>query len=179
MSESNAEITLRNAGMIDTGESEWDELDASFSGAPPAVKFATIGDSVTGYVVKGYMRNATVFGGKPGEWKTRDDGSIVRDPVIELRTLEGDLVTLYVSSWRMRNALSQAFQQAGVRGPRSRGMLMVRYCADEPQQGGANPAKVYEAAYDAPSDSVPGPARLTEPESNVGRLAAGSGAPPF
>jgi hypothetical protein len=149
VSESNAELALRNAGMLaPTEEQQWEEIDRIFSGRPAAFKFATQGDSVTGIVTHAYSKQATVFG--TNEPKTFDDGSPILEPVIELSTEDGPR-SLYVSSWRMRNALQTAFQDAGVRGPRKGGRLMVQYYADEViGKPGASPAKVYQAAYDPP-----------------------------
>jgi hypothetical protein len=148
MSESAAELALRNAGMLaPTQEQEWEEIDRIFSGRPPAVKFATQGDSVTGTVTHMYKKQATVFG--TNEPKTYDDGSPILEAVLELSTEAGP-VSLYVSSWRMRQALQEAFQTAQVRGPRPGGQLFVQYYADEPGKPGATAAKVYRAAYDTP-----------------------------
>jgi hypothetical protein len=98
-----------------------------------------------------YTRQATVFG--TNELKTWDDGSPVLQVVIELATADG-LRSLYVSSWRMQNALQTAFQDAGVRGPRPGGTLTVTYYADEPGKPGTQPAKVYQAAYDPPQPNT-------------------------
>jgi len=139
--------------MLASEESSWDEIDSLFSGRPPAYRFANQGDQALGVVVRAYTQQARQFG--TNEPKTFDDGTPIREPVIELRdTPTGELRSLYVSSWRMRNAIQQALTSAGCRGPRTGGTLLVRYCADEPGKNGAQAAKVYEAAYDPSADQA-------------------------
>ena len=148
-SESKALEVLNAAGLTpqQAEDMEWDEFDRLDTGRPPAVRFKEHGDAVLGTVTRGYTRQKTKFGTNEPEWW--DDGSPKLEPVLELLTDEG-LRTLFVSSWRMQNALAAAFAEAGVRGPRKGGRLIVKYAADEPGDKGAQPAKVYEAGYDPP-----------------------------
>jgi hypothetical protein len=177
MSETRAEMVLQNAGMLaPADEIRWQEIDKIFSGRPAPYRFAEQGDQALGIVHEAYTRQKTKFGTQ--DLDTWDDGSPKLEAVIELRdTPTGDLKSLYVSSWRMNNALQTAFQEAGVRGPRPGGTLLVRYVADEPGKGGSQPAKVYEAAYDSPDNPKVNPVPAVV--SPVAAMLAPSAAPPF
>jgi hypothetical protein len=127
---------------------EYEAVDRLFAGRPPAVKFTEPGDSVVGYVIRAYTREKTKFGtDEPDLWP---DGSPKLEPVIDLLVGDDDKRTLFVGSWRMQNALGEAFAAAGVRGPRRGGRLLVRYTGNEPGRAGTAPAKVYEAGYELP-----------------------------
>lgn len=183
MSESSAETTLRDAGMlpaeaVTSEELAWEEVDRMFSGRPEPVKFEEIGQTVIGHVTGAYTRQRTKFGtNEPEFW---DDGSPKLEPVIELMTDEG-LRSLYVSSWRMRNALQLAFYAVGVRGPRPGGKLVVRLAGHEATKvPGGSPAKVYEAAYDPPGRKTLDQQLAGKPQAAALGLAVGSDdQPPF
>jgi hypothetical protein len=165
--ESKALDVLADAGLTSAEQAtelEWAEIDRIFTGRPAPVAFKEHGDSVLGRVVRGYTRQKTKFGTNEPEWW--DDGSPKLEPVIEILTAQG-LRSLYVSSWRMQNAIGTAFAEAGVRGPRRDGMLLVKYVSDEPTGAGGNPAKVYEAGYDPPGKAAE---RLTAPRPKLDEI---------
>ncbi len=137
-----------NRAEVAQEDEKYYEADKLFTGRPAAVKLAEVGDSVTGTVAEVFARQKTKFGTDEPEFF--DDGTPKLEPVIVLRTAEG-LETLYVSSWRMQKAIGGACAEAGVRGPRPGGTLMVRLAGfGEPWQPGAQKPKEYEASYDPP-----------------------------
>jgi hypothetical protein len=153
-------------------EMEWSGVDEVFSGRPEAVKFTSLGDTVTGVVLQGFTRQKRKFGTE--ELLSWDDGRPKMEAVLTIMTPDGAR-TLYVGSWRMENALAQAFAAAGVRGPRRGGRLVVRWSGAEPVPGGASPAKVFDAAYDPPGRKPVGP---VESPGQL-QLPFDSGEPPF
>ena len=170
---------LQDGGLLPTAvtprdeELEWSSVDEVFSGRPEPVKFDAVGSTVVGTVVKGFARQKRKFGTE--ELLTWEDGRPKMEAVIELMTLEG-MRTLYVGSWRMENALSVAFANAGVRGPRPGGRLAVKWSGEEPVKGGVNPAKVFDAAYDPPGRK---PLDVTNPPPEQPQLPFDNGEPPF
>lgn len=162
------------AEIADAEEMAWEEIDRLFSGRPEPVKFDQIGDQVVGTVVRGYTRQRTKYGtNEPEFW---DDGTPKLEPVIEIQTRDG-IRSLYVSSWRMRNAIGEAFREAGVRGPRRGGQIIVRYTSNEAPQGGGNPAKVYDAGYDP--GRMPLDVRMPKPPELAGTTPGQGDEPPF
>ena len=171
---------LREAGLLPDKQQpaplarteDYDEIDRLLVGPPPAVKFAETGDGVTGSITSVFARQATDFDTKePRFW---DDGNPIMEPVVLLDTDDGPQ-TLYVGSQGLRNALRDACRAAGM-GLRPDGYLAVRYVSDgEPFRKGANPPKVYEAAYDPP-----GRKRVATGRSEFAAPARPApGAPPF
>jgi hypothetical protein len=163
VSDEQAMAVLGNAGMLPKDESDderYYEVDSAFSGRPDAVRFDEVGDTVVGRVVEAFTRQRTKFGtDTPEFW---DDGTPKLEPVIVLLTSDG-LRTLYVGSWRMRKAMSEAFAEAGVRGPRPGGEIAVKYADVEEVKGGAQPAKVFEVAYDPLGKAAADPGQLELP----------------
>jgi hypothetical protein len=153
---------LAHAGMLpddDTGpdedERDYSQVDMLFMGRPEACKFENVGDMITGLVVDQFAQQAKDFNTQaPKFW---DDGRPVMDPVVILQTSEG-LRTLYVGSFRMRNAIREAILVAGferggqaVSGLRKGGRLVVRYTGDDqPSKRGGPAPKLYDAGYDPP-----------------------------
>ena len=148
---------LREAGLVPAEQDrsvpklarteDLEEIDALIMGAPPAVKFPEIGTAVSGEISHVFARQATDFDTK--EPKFWDDGNPVMEPVIILAGPDG-LQTLYCGSAGLRAALREACRDAGV-GLRPGGYLAVKYEKDgEPFRKGANPPKIYQAAYDPP-----------------------------
>lgn len=146
---------LREAGLLPVPQQpvqlartdDYDEIDRLIAGAPPAVKFSEIGTMASGRIDSVFARQATDFDTK--EPKFWDDGNPIMEPVIVLETSEG-LQTLYVGSAGLRSALREACRAAGM-GLRPDGHLAVKYTGDgEPFRKGANPPKIYQAAYDPP-----------------------------
>jgi hypothetical protein len=153
---------LAHAGMLpaddngpDEDERDYSQVDMLFMGRPEACKFDSVGDTVTGLVVDQFAQQAKDF--DTGALKFWDDGRPIMDPVVILQTSEG-LRTLYVGSYRMRNAIRDAvlaagFEQGGrqVSGLRPGGRLVVRRTEDaEPAKKGGQPPKDYAAGYDPP-----------------------------
>lgn len=152
---------LGSAGMLPQDErdddgAEYAQIDMLFMGRPEAVKLENVGDMVTGIVVDQFAQQAKDF--DSGALKFWDDGRPILDPVVILQTSDG-LRTLYVGSYRMRNAIRDAilaagFEHGGTRGVpglRKGGRLLVRYTGnDEPKRKGGTPPKLYDAGYDPP-----------------------------
>lgn len=139
-------------------EMEWAGLDDVFSGRPDAVKFDTIGDTVTFTIVSGSTRQKRKFEAEANSTNPDDlvwwpDGRPRMEAVLEVMTPEG-MRTLYFSSWRLENAFQTALKDAGVRGPRPGGRGVIRYTADEEVYANGKKtgrsAKVFDAAYEPP-----------------------------
>jgi hypothetical protein len=178
---------LAHAGMLpdddngpDEDDRDYSQVDMLFMGRPEACKFDSVGDTVTGLVVDLFTQQAKDFDtGAPKFW---DDGRPVMDPVVILQTSEG-LRTLYVGSYRMRNAIRDAVLAAGferggsraVPGLRKDGRLLVRRLEDAaPAKKGGQPPKDYAAGYDPPGR------KPISPLPDVPAPAAGPDAgPPF
>ena len=126
---------------------DFGEIDALTMGAPPAAQFAEINALVTGKITRVIARQATDFDTNEPKWF--EDGRPMMQAVVTLETGDGP-VTLYCGSKGLRDAIRSACRDAGV-GLRPGGQLAVKYTGDgAPFKAGANPPKIYEAAYDPP-----------------------------
>ena len=175
--DSAAMIALDQAGMLAHDDDRYAELDMLIMGRPEAAKFEQPGDVISGKIVDIFSQQAKDF--DSGALKFWDDGRPVLDPVLVLRTDQG-LRTLYVGSYRMRNAIRDAVIAAGfergetVPGPRRDGTLVIRYTGDgEPARKGGRGPKLYEAAYDPPGR------RPLLPAPDAVQPALQSAEPPF
>jgi hypothetical protein len=152
MTDDGAMSALADGGML-PDEDRFAEADMLLMGRPEACKFEEPGDMVSGTIVEILSQQAKKFGTDELLWW--DDGRPKMDPVYVLRTHEG-LRTLYVGSYRMRNAIRDAVLAAGfergqsIPGVRPGGTLVVRFTGLGEAVKGAQPPKLYEAAYDPP-----------------------------
>ncbi len=123
----------------------------------PAVKFETIGATVSGTVAyPPEDRQAREFGtNKP---RFYDDGNPVMQTKIVLDTAEGRRA-LYAQG-RMVYAIRDALFTSGAPDVEVGGRLTVTYTEDGEQKGGGKPPKVYTAAYEAPEGDGFDPADL-------------------
>jgi hypothetical protein len=154
MTDDGAMSALADGGMLPAAdEDRFAEADMLLMGRPETCKFESPGDMVSGTVTGISSQQAKKFG--TGELLWWDDGRPRMDPVYVLRTHEG-LRTLYVGSYRMRNAIRDAVLAAGfergqhVPGVRPGGTLVVRFTGLGEAVKGAQPPRLYEAAYDPP-----------------------------
>lgn len=177
MTESTA---LGGAGMLpdddrhDDQDKDYAQIDMLFMGRPEACKFDNVGDMITGIVVDQFAQQAKDF--DSGALKFWDDGRPILDPVVILQTSDG-LRTLYVGSYRMRNAIRDAILVAGfdhggsrgVPGLRKGGRLLVRYTGnDQPARKGGQPPKLYDAGYDPPGrKSIPPLPDIPAPDDGI------------
>jgi hypothetical protein len=156
--EAQAIDVLKQAGAVaEDDEQQYYEADRLLMGRPAAVKFTDPGDFVQGTVLEVVQVQARNFDtGDPEFW---DDGSPKLQLLYGLGTVDGP-VSLYVGSYRMRNAIADACRAAGARGIRRGGVLLVRFTGlGEPHKKGANPPKEYQAAYDPPAVDANSPMR--------------------
>jgi hypothetical protein len=171
---------LADGGMLPAqDEDRFAEADMLLMGRPDAVKFDEPADMVSGTIVEIGSQQAKKFGTDELLWW--DDGRPKMDPVYVLRTHEG-LRTLYVGSYRMRNAIRDAVLAAGfernqsIPGVRPGGTLVVRFTGLGEAVKGAQPPKLYEAAYDPPGRRP----LLPAPDAQPAVEAAGADeGPPF
>ena len=120
----------------------------------PAVKFARIGDSVTGTITRPYaLREATEIGSNRPKLDSR--GQPVQMAVVELQTdvREGPdddgIQILYADKFAMRKAIGQAIREAGADDMEVGGRLTVTFVSESPSDKGA-PQKNFSAKYVRP-----------------------------
>lgn len=134
--------------------------DGFFSGGGKSVKFAEIGDSITGIIAAVHQpeQQTTPQGDLVFDKKTNAPKMQVR---IELTTdlrdpadqFDDGRRTLYVKGW-MKGALGDALRRAGRSGaPEIGGKLTVTFTAEEPNPG-LSATKKYSAVYENPSGSA-------------------------
>src|SRR5215472_4500583 len=153
-----------------------DELDHLIMGAPPAVRFEQIGDSVSGQVVRVFGQQQTNFDTREPEWWP--DGSPKVQVVLVLDVAGEGKMTLYLGSKGMREAARDATTAVRA-GFRPGGYVAVKYTGDgEPYKKGARAPKLYQMAYDPPGRK---PLDVTNPvpqSAATAELVQGDG-PPF
>jgi hypothetical protein len=128
------------------------------SGGTPAVKFPTVGTTVSGTVASDpEVRQATQFGtGEPLFW---DDGRPKMEIVLTIVTdardpeIDGDDGTRRVFiKGQMLTAARQAISNAKVKNFAPGGKVTITYARDgKPSKPGYNPPKEYTMSYEAPS----------------------------
>lgn len=135
-----------------------------FDSSNKGVKFATIGDEITGTIAGvPTERQQTKFGTQePDFWPNGDPKMQI---VVNLQTAlredpnDDGSRTLYVASKNMKQAIGQAIRAAGVSDVAQGGVLTVKYVGNDPNsKNPANPAKVYAATYTAPASGFAAPA---------------------
>jgi hypothetical protein len=141
-------------------------------GGAPSVKWPTVGTKVVGEIVETATTQQTDFDdGSPKFWK---DGSPKMQAVITLQTDERDPDVpdddgkrrLFVSSWRMRDAIRDAIKTAGARHLEHGGKLAVQYTSDGVDEAGTgNPPKIYTAQYKPPAPTAAPAADLLDDNS--------------
>ena len=152
-----------------------DELDHLIMGAPPAVKFAEIGDTVTGRIVRVFGMQQSNFDTREPEWW--DDGSPKIQVVLVLDTQDGKM-SLYLGSKGLREAARDATQEVRA-GFRPGGVVAVRYTGDgEPYKKGARPPKQYQMGYDPPGHKPLDVTNPRPPSVNTSQVVQDE-APPF
>jgi hypothetical protein len=129
--------------------------DLIMGGGAPSVKWPAPGTKVIGEIVETATTQQTDFDdGSPKFWK---DGSPKMQAVITLQTDERDPDVpdddgkrrLFVSSWRMRDAIRDAVTNAGARHLERGGKLAVQFTALG-EGTGSIPPKLYTAQYKRP-----------------------------
>ena len=137
---------------------EIDTDDFLAASGSPTAKFADIGDTHKGTVVRSEVRQQTEFGtGAPLTW---DDGRPRLELVVTIDTGEtGDADTTerrIFAKGEMLKAIKQAVKEGGGRLLNG-GLLTVRYTGDgEQKTRGFNPPKLYKAKY-VPPAATPAP----------------------
>jgi len=127
-------------------------------GGAPSVKWPTPGTKVVGEIIDLATTQQTDF--DTGELKFWKDGSPKMQAVVTLQTDERDPEIpdddgkrrLFVSSWRMRNAIADAIKAAGAKDPEIGGKLAVQFTAlGDTETGTSIPPKLYAAQYKPPA----------------------------
>jgi hypothetical protein len=132
--------------------------DGFFSGGGKAVKFTTVGDSVTGIVAAVHQPeqqttpgdNMPVFDKKTGAPKMQIRIELETDQRDPSDEWDDGRRTLYCRGW-MKGAIGDALRRAGASGaPAIGGKLTVTFSAEEPNPG-LSPTKKFTATYVPPS----------------------------
>lgn len=131
------------------------------TGSASSVKFANIGDSVTGQVTGAEDVPETIYGsaGQVARWPDGTERIQTRITLITGTDEYGDPVevTLWAKG-RIRSAIDAALKAAGAQLAMN-GRLTVTFTGTKPAAaGGAIPAKLYEAVWEPPrsaGDDVP------------------------
>jgi hypothetical protein len=142
--------------------------DLIMGGGAPSVKWPTPGTKVVGEIVN--LTTAQQTDKETGDLKFWKDGRPKMQVVATLQTDERDPEILdddgqrrlFVSSWRMRNAIADAIRAAGARGLEVGGKLAVQF-TDTEDAGTSIPAKRYVAQYKPPAPQTVTAADLMEP----------------
>jgi hypothetical protein len=130
-----------------------------FESSSKGVKFDTVGASVTGIVKSAPReRQQTKYGTQePDFWPNGDPKmQILVDLQTEQRVDASDdgERTLYVASKNMKRAIGEAIRAANASDIAPGGVLTVTYVGNDPaSKNPANPAKLYQAQYTAPSSA--------------------------
>ncbi|MEQ6898986.1 hypothetical protein [Microbacterium sp. KR10-403] len=133
-----------------------------FDSSNKGVKFANIGDEITGTIAAApYERQQTKFGTNEADfWPNGDPKMQVLVPLkTSLRDDANDdgERTLYVASKHMKQAIGQAIRAANVADVAPGGTLTVKYIGNSPDsKNPANPAKMYAAQYTPPASAFAG-----------------------
>lgn len=163
---------------VPMSEIDIDANDFLMSAGVKSASFASIGDSVTGFIAsKPEVQHQTDFEtSEPLYWK---DGKPRLQLKVILQTEDRDPEdqdddgqrAVYIKG-NMQQAVSKAVRAAKAGGLAVGGKLRIKYVANGAGQRGKNPPKLYEALYRAPEpESVP----LPEPdgEAPAERMARG------
>lgn len=130
-----------------------------FESSSKGVKFDTVGASVIGTVKSAPReRQQTKYGTQePDFWPNGDPKmQILVDLQTEQRVDASDdgERTLYVASKNMKRAIGEAIRAANASDIAPGGVLTVTYVGNDPaSKNPANPAKLYQAQYTAPSSA--------------------------
>ncbi len=130
-----------------------------FESSSKGVKFDTVGANVTGTVKSAPReRQQTKYGTQePDFWPNGDPKmQILVDLQTEQRVDDSDdgERTLYVASKNMKRAIGEAIRAANASDIAPGGVLTVTYVGNDPaSKNPANPAKLYQAQYTAPSSA--------------------------
>lgn len=130
-----------------------------FESSSKGVKFDTIGANVTGTVKSAPReRQQTKYGTQePDFWPNGDPKmQILVDLQTDQRVDASDdgERTLYVASKNMKRAIGEAIRAANASDIAPGGVLTVTYVGNDPaSKNPANPAKLYQAQYTAPSSA--------------------------
>lgn len=130
-----------------------------FESSSKGVKFDTIGANITGTVKSAPReRQQTKYGTQePDFWPNGDPKmQILVDLQTDQRIDASDdgERTLYVASKNMKRAIGEAIRAANASDIAPGGVLTVTYVGNDPaSKNPANPAKLYQAQYTAPSSA--------------------------
>jgi hypothetical protein len=154
-----------------------------FTSGSKGAKFTTIGDSITGKVLRApEERQQTKFGSQdPDFWPNGDPKMQI---VVPLATDQRDPAdvnddgerTLYVASKNMKRAIGDAIRVAGVQDVAVGGLLSVQYVGNDPaSKNPQQPAKMYAAQYTPPTSAF----QQATPPPAVQTVAAAQAQAPF
>lgn len=122
-------------------------------------KFNTVGDTITGTIIKQESRQARDFA--TGEPKTWSDGRPVIEGVITLACDNGDNVVLYAGGNKLK-AIREAIARAGAPTLELGAKLAIKYSSDgEPPKPGFHAPKLFVAKYEAPANATSDPFAVT------------------
>jgi hypothetical protein len=157
-----------------------------FESSSKGVKFDTIGANITGTVKSAPReRQQTKYGTQePDFWPNGDPKmQILVDLQTDQRIDASDdgERTLYVASKNMKRAIGEAIRAANASDIAPGGVLTVTYVGNDPaSKNPANPAKLYQAQYTAPSSAfVQQQAAAPQPVQQPAQAFVPTGGPQF
>jgi hypothetical protein len=140
-----------------------DPNDVLFGGGVPAVKFKTVGDSVSGLIVKLDAQQQTKYNPKgdgPGEplfWdeeKTRPKMQVIatlqttdRDPSDDS---DDGRRRVFIKGKNLQDGVKAAVRRAGGQKLELGGRLTVEFAGEQPSDWGGAAAKLYHVEYEKP-----------------------------
>lgn len=148
-----------------------------FESSSKGVKFDTVGASITGVVKSAPReRQQTKYGTQePDFWPNGDPKmQILVDLQTDQRVDPNDdgERTLYVASPKMRKAIGEAIRAANASDILPGGTLTVTFIGNDPaSKNPANPAKLYQAQYTAPTSGFVQPQPAAQPAQQAPQQA--------
>jgi len=134
-----------------TNANEWLNSNgggSSNSESVGSIAFAEVGDMIVGAIATDPRVVETQYGDRlvmeltASNATAKADGNDVN---------EGDVVTVWVRAGAMARAISNAVKDAGADGLAIGGKLALKHSALGEKKPGRNPAKLFEAKYEAPT----------------------------
>lgn len=113
------------------------------------ISFAEVGDTVVGTIETAPRLVTTQYGDRLVLELSALDGTTAAADGNQVTA--GDVVTVWVKPGAMARAITNAVRTAGCSGLEIGGKLAIKHSALGEKKPGRNPAKLYDAKYEAPA----------------------------